>query len=61
MRVAPDEIHIRDSRYFDQLYVKYTRGHKQEWAAGRFGNKTTMITTPEHEKHRLRRGALNPM
>lgn len=61
MRVAPDEIHIKDSQFFDDLYVKTGKPNKHEWAAGRFGNHGSIITTSEHALHRRRRAALNPL
>ncbi|KAJ9616826.1 hypothetical protein H2200_000545 [Cladophialophora chaetospira] len=60
IRVAPDEVHIKDSSFFDELYVKTPRPDKHEWAAGRFGNHGSVITTADSALHRRRRAALNP-
>ncbi|OAG39698.1 hypothetical protein AYO21_05973 [Fonsecaea monophora] len=60
VRVAPDELHIKDSDFFDELYVKVPRVDKHDWAAGRFGNHGSIITTADYALHRRRRAALNP-
>ena len=61
VRVTPDEIHIKDSDFWEELYVKSPGADKHEWAAGRFGNDGSIITTPSYAFHRRRRAALNPM
>ncbi|OAL26401.1 hypothetical protein AYO22_04319 [Fonsecaea multimorphosa] len=60
VRVAPDELHIKDSDFFDELYVKVPLVNKHDWAAGRFGNHGSIITTADFALHRRRRVALNP-
>ncbi|OJD24340.1 hypothetical protein ACJ73_04297 [Blastomyces percursus] len=57
VRVAPDELHIRDSRFFEQLYGQDPKLDKPGWA-NKFGMKDVTFTTPEHGLHRERRAAL---
>lgn len=61
VRITPDEIHIRDADYYDELYAKSGRMDKYDWMSGRFGNEGSLFTTAPDELHRIRRGALNPM
>ena len=60
VRITPDELHIRDSDFYDSLYVKEGRGDKYEWMSGRFGNEHSIFTTAPDSLHRIRRSALNP-
>jgi cytochrome P450 len=59
--VTPDELHIDDSDYWEQLYSQTARYDKYEWLAGRFGNNSSVFTTSNHELHRIRRAVLNPL
>ena len=61
VRIAPDELHIQDSDFWDQLYVKNPRADKPSWWASRFGNEGAIISTTNATVHRRRKGALNPM
>ncbi|EEH43171.2 uncharacterized protein PADG_07991 [Paracoccidioides brasiliensis Pb18] len=60
IRVAPDEIHIRDSSFFEKAYGQNTRLDKPGWE-NKFGMKDVTFTTLEHTLHRERRGALSQM
>lgn len=60
VRITPDELHVKDSDYWDELYSRNARYDKYEWMSGRFGNSTSTFTTSKHDLHALRRGALNP-
>jgi hypothetical protein len=61
IRVNPDELHIEDSNFFDELYSRAERRDKYEFTAGRFGNNSSIFTTSNHNLHSLRRAPLNPM
>lgn len=63
MRITPDELHICDADFFDEIYaagsIKRRRDKYQKWAkAG--GSMTSTATTVPHELHRSRRAAINP-
>lgn len=61
MRVTPEEIHIQDSDYFEELFSRSNRYEKWEATAGRFGASTMTFTTANSDLHALRRAPLNPM
>ncbi|KUJ16052.1 cytochrome P450 [Mollisia scopiformis] len=59
VRVAPDELHIRDSKFFNSVYMN-PKVNKHGWDK-RFGAQTSTFTTVESAPHRRRRAALSPM
>ena len=59
VRITPDELHVQDSDFYEELYVKAGRGDKYEWMSGRFGNESSIFTTASSELHRTRRAALS--
>ena len=61
VRITPEELHIRDSTFYDTLYVRYAKAHRFAWISGRFGNDDSVFTTADSGVHRMRRGALNAM
>jgi hypothetical protein len=61
IRINPDELHVEDSHYWDELYSRNTRYDKYEYTAGRFGNNSSIFTTSNHSLHNLRRAPLNHM
>lgn len=61
VRITPFELHVLDSDFHEQLYSRSARRDKYAWMEGRFGNPHSLFTTPNHDLHRLRRAALNPM
>ena len=61
IRIAPDELHVRDSDYWDSLYSRSARLDKYEWMSGRMGNNRASGTTSKHDLHKLRRSALNTL
>jgi hypothetical protein len=60
VRVAPDELHIRDSKFFEDVYMKNPKVMKHGWDT-RFGSPTSTFTTPDSALHRRRRAAFSPM
>lgn len=60
VRVAPDEIHIRDSEFYDELYAKNLQVEKPGWDV-KFGSPLSIFTTTDAVTHRRLRAALNPM
>jgi len=61
VRINPYELHIDDDEFYNELYGGPSRRHdKWEWSAKMFGNSLSMLSTPPHDLHRLRRVPLNP-
>lgn len=61
IRITPEELHIRDSDYYDELYAPASkRRDKYEGWVTMAGAPDSSFATASHELHRLRRSALNP-
>ncbi|KAL6711503.1 hypothetical protein ACN47E_004437 [Coniothyrium glycines] len=60
IRVTPDEIHIRDARFFEQVYAKNVHLDKEGWDQ-RFGCAGGLLTSVKADQHKRRRAALSPM
>ena len=58
IRVCPDELHIRDSDYYEELFVKSGKLDKPWTFCNRFGTSETFFSTPSHDYHKMRRGAV---
>jgi hypothetical protein len=59
VRITPEELHIDDSTFFEELYAR-GRVDKYDWMSDRQGNAGSIFTTASHELHRIRRAPLNP-
>lgn len=60
VRITPHELHIKDPHFYDEIYASSAR--KREKYAGfvaHFGTPLSMVTTINHDHHRLRRSVLN--
>lgn len=62
VRVTPNEVHILDSYYFDELYIRggTVRRHKAPRMSGRFGFAKETFSAWHHDQHKMRRSAINP-
>ncbi|KAH8712013.1 cytochrome P450 [Phaeosphaeriaceae sp. PMI808] len=60
IRVTPHELHIRDSRFFEQVYAKNIHLDKEGWDK-KFGTEGGVLTTVNAAFHKRRRAALSPM
>ncbi|EXJ83291.1 hypothetical protein A1O1_06910 [Capronia coronata CBS 617.96] len=61
VRITPDELHIRDSDYYDELYAPASKKRdKYEGWVTMAGAPASSFATASHSLHRLRRSALNP-
>lgn len=61
VRCNPEEIHVKDSEWFDVLYVG--PGHvRDKWERSNRANGSpgSVASAVSHNLHRIRRGALNP-
>lgn len=62
IRINPYELHVIDSTFYDTLYTFSTsraKRHKWEWATKQFGTLQAMLSTTSHDRHRMRRSALD--
>lgn len=60
IRINPQEIHIQDPLFYDQVYVGPSRlTNKWAWSARMFGTSKAAVGTVDHGLHKMRRGALN--
>jgi cytochrome P450 len=61
VRVTPSEVHIKDSAFWETLFVKYPKSDRYEWTEPRFGCPQSVFTTSDSNLHKLRRGALSSL
>ncbi|KAI1633230.1 putative flavonoid 3-hydroxylase [Biscogniauxia mediterranea] len=63
VRINPHEIHVRDSTWLGTLYTGPAHGKRNKYApfAWLAGTPRAAFGTVEHDLHRLRRSAINPM
>lgn len=59
--MTPDEVHVEDSDYWDQLYSQTARYEKYALMAKKFGDDSSIFTTSNHKLHKSRRAPLNPL
>lgn len=61
VRINPEEVHINDADYYDEVYTGATR-KRDKWHvfARQTGWPESGFGTPNHDLHRIRRAALNP-
>lgn len=61
VRVTPNELHVYDPDYLDEIYGSQTRKRdKYEKSAVAVGTPQASLSTLSHDHHRIRRQALNP-
>lgn len=58
--MTPNELHICDSDYFEELYVRSGKLDKYRPFSARFGTDQTFFTAPLYEDHRTLRNAVAP-
>ena len=61
VRITPEEVHIRDSTFWDTLFVKYPKASRYSSTASRFGNDDSMFSAADWSVHRKLRAPLNPL
>lgn len=60
VRINPFELHISDPDFYDEIYAGGgKRRDKWEWFTRQFGIPESTFATAGHDKHRMRRAALN--
>ncbi|KAL6245379.1 hypothetical protein RBB50_007378 [Rhinocladiella similis] len=61
VRINPEEVHIQDPKYYDQVYSGPThKRNKWTFFTNQSGLPQSAFGTPDHNLHRMRRGAMNP-
>lgn len=61
VRINPYELHIETPGYYDEIYAGGGKKRdKWDWFCNQFGIPESTFATASHEKHRMRRAALNP-
>lgn len=60
MRISPQELHIDDSEYYESIYTSSRGLDKSAHVQDRFGAPHAAFSTPDHEMHKRRRGAISP-
>jgi cytochrome P450 len=60
VRIAPEQLHIKDSDFYDEIYAHPSRKLDREYnSAKTVGAPSSAFGTIGHNHHRLRRSALN--
>jgi cytochrome P450 len=60
IRITPHELHVKDAHFYDEIYAASTRKtEKYPNFVAHFGAPSSMVTTIDHDHHRLRRAPLN--
>lgn len=61
VRIAPDELHINDPEWYDELYGSATRKRDKSPAWVVIAGGTGSAFATEHAAHRVRRATMNPL
>jgi cytochrome P450 len=62
IRISPHELHVNDPDFYDVLFAgSHTKRDKPPTWSHAFSNIDSVFGTISHEKHRVRRSALNPL
>ena len=61
IRINPEEIHVADPEFFNEIYSQTEKRDVWGWQRKGFGTSASTLTTLEHEHHRKRRAAWNPV
>lgn len=60
VRIGPNEVHVADAEFYDQLYTGSSRRRDRDpFEVRGFGLPDAVLCSPEHNIHRSRRGALS--
>ena len=61
VRINPYELHFSDPDFFNEIYSQTEKRDAWHWRKKGFGIDHSTLTTLQHDLHRKRRGALNPL
>jgi hypothetical protein len=59
IRIGPNEVHIKDSEWFDTLYSNTARLDKDPWFYCILGSEQSAFSEPSYEIHRMKRSKVN--
>lgn len=60
VRINPHSVHIDDPNYFSTIYTARDGFHRPEYVRWRFGSPHALISTPDHQWHRIKRKVQEP-
>lgn len=60
IRISPNELHIDEPDYYEELYSQHKPRNKSTFFVNQFGLPGSSSGTVDHKLHRVRRAALNP-
>lgn len=61
LRIGPDEIHIKDGSFWDEVFQKRPKSDKPSDPGNRFANFGSGFATMDAAHHRALRAPLNPL
>lgn len=61
VRVTPTEVHIKDSTFWDEVFVRRPKASKHPSVGIRFGNNDSIFAVTDAADHRRLRAPLNPL
>ncbi|KAL9110368.1 MAG: hypothetical protein Q9227_005099 [Pyrenula ochraceoflavens] len=61
VRINPYELHFSDPEFFHEIYSQTEKRDAWHWRKKGFGIDHSTLTTLQHDLHRKRRSALNPL
>jgi hypothetical protein len=60
IRISPNELHIDEPEYYEELYSSHKPRNKSEFFVNQFNFRETGFATADYKLHRTRRAAMNP-
>jgi hypothetical protein len=60
VRISPNELHIDDPDYYEELYSQHKPRNKSVFYLNQFGLDGSGFGTADYKLHRVRRAAINP-
>jgi hypothetical protein len=60
IRISPNELHIDEPEYYEELYSLHKPRNKSEFFVNQFNFRETGFATADYKLHRTRRAAMNP-
>ncbi|KAI5242310.1 hypothetical protein E4T42_07730 [Aureobasidium subglaciale] len=61
IRINPEEIHISDPEFYNEVYTNKEKRDAWGWQRKGFGSDLSTMATVDHDLHRHRRAAWNPV
>ena len=61
IRINPEEVHVADADFYNEIYTNREKRNVWGWQRKGFGSDVSTIATVDHDLHRRRRAAWNPV